>query len=219
MCRRSLVFALTAVCAVMSLGSASAVAQAPDKASLRLAWIRGFGGDQPPFFLGVAKGFYKDAGIDLTILDGRGAASNATLLAEKSEQFAVIDANVFALSIGEGLPIRSVGTPVQQAPFDLIFGTKSGIKTFADLKGKTVGLQPGEAMTALFSVLMQTNKVDPDTIASCPSPARTSRKSSIRPKPTQSVDMSMGSSIGSSSARPKVTKWINCSTKMAALAH
>ena len=168
MCRRSLIFALTAVCAVMSLGSASAVAQAPDKVSLRLAWIRGFGGDQPPFFLGVAKGFYKDAGIDLTILDGRGAASNATLLAQKSEQFAVIDANVLALSIGEGLPIRSVGTFVQQAPFDLIFGTKSGIKTFADLKGKTVGLQPGEAMTALFSVLMQTNKVDPHTIRIVP---------------------------------------------------
>ena len=57
---------------------------------------------------------------------------------EEAEQFAVIDADVLALSIGEGLPIRSVGTFVQQAPFDLIFGTKSGIKTFADLKGKTI---------------------------------------------------------------------------------
>lgn len=166
--RRSLLLALAAVGAAMLLSSVGAIAQTADKVSLRLAWIRGFGGDQPPFFLGVAKGFYKEAGIDLTILDGRGAASNATLLAQKSEQFAVIDANVLALSIGEGLPIRSVGTFVQQAPFDLIFGTKSGIKTFADLKGKTVGLQPGEAMTALFNLLMLTNKVDPHTIRIVP---------------------------------------------------
>jgi len=139
-----------------------------DQVTLRLAWIAGFGGDQTPFFLGNAKGFYKEQGIDLKIVDGRGAASNATVLAQKSEQFAVIDANVLALSIGNGLPIRSVGTFVQQAPFDLIYGTKSGIKSFADLKGKTVGLQPGEAMTALFGALLTTNKVDPTTVRIVP---------------------------------------------------
>ena len=66
-------------------------AQPLDQVTLRLAWIAGFGGDQVPFFLGNAKGFYKEQGIDLKIVDGRGAASNATLLAQKSEQFAVID--------------------------------------------------------------------------------------------------------------------------------
>jgi len=143
-------------------------AQPLDQVTLRLAWIAGFGGDQVPFFLGYAKGFYKEQGIDLKIVDGRGAASNATLLAQKSEQFAVIDANVLALSVGSGLPIRSVGTFVQQAPFDLIYGTNSGIKTFADLKGKTVGLQPGEAMTALFGALLAANKVDPSTVRIVP---------------------------------------------------
>jgi NitT/TauT family transport system substrate-binding protein len=75
---------------------------------------------------------------------------------------------VLALSVGSGLPIRSVGTFVQQAPFDLIYGTNSGIKTFADLKGKTVGLQPGEAMTALFGALLAANKVDPSTVRIVP---------------------------------------------------
>lgn len=166
--RRLKLRTLAAIGAAILLSTVGSFAATPDKVSLRLAWIRGFGGDQPPFFLGVAKGFYKEVGIDLTILDGRGAASNATLLAQKSEQFAVIDANVLALSVGEGLSIRSLGTFVQQAPFDLIFGTKSGIKTFADLKGKTVGLQPGEAMTALFNALMQANKIDPSTIRIVP---------------------------------------------------
>jgi NitT/TauT family transport system substrate-binding protein len=139
-------------------------ARALDQVTLRLAWIAGFGGDQVPFFLGKSKGFYKEQGIELTIVDGRGAASNATLLAQKSEQFAVIDANVLALSVGSGLPIRSIGSFVQQAPFNLIYGAKSGIKSFADLKGKTVGLQPGEAMTALFSALLTAHKVDPSSV-------------------------------------------------------
>lgn len=154
----------TAVVTAMAFLLQPVSAQPLDQVTLRLAWIAGFGGDQVPFFLGNAKGFYNEQGIDLKIVDGRGAASNATLLAQKSEQFAVIDANVLALSVGNGLPIRSIGTFVQQAPFDLIYGTKSGIKSFADLKGRTVGLQPGEAMTALFSALLTANKIDPSTV-------------------------------------------------------
>src|SRR5262249_35034719 len=69
-----------------------APAQKVDEISLRLAWIPGFAGDQPPFFLGAAKGFYREVGIDLKIIEGKGAAPNATLLAQKSEQFSVIDA-------------------------------------------------------------------------------------------------------------------------------
>ena len=192
-------------------------AQPFDQVTLRLAWIAGFGGDQVPFFLGNAKGFYKEQGIDLKIVDGRGAASNATLLAQKSEQFAVIDANVLALSVGNGLPIRSIGTFVQQAPFDLIYGTKSGINSFADLKGRTVGLQPGEAMTALFSALLTANNVDPSTVRIVSVTAPISRRSSIRDKLTSSVAMSPASSFVSSLARPTVSKFSSCSTRMAAL--
>ena len=135
-----------------------------DQVTLRLAWIPGFAGDQAAFYLGIAKDFYRDAGIDLKIVEGKGAAPNAALLAQKSEQFSVIDANVLALSIGEGLPIRSIGTFVQQAPFDLIYNSASGIKMLADLKGKTVGLQAGEAMTSLFPLLLSSNGVDPSSV-------------------------------------------------------
>ena len=139
-------------------------AQKLDEITLRLAWIPGFGGDQPPFFLGAAKGFYREAGIDLRIIEGKGAAPNATLLAQRSEHFSVIDANVLALSAGQGLSIRSIGTFVQQAPFDLIYKGASGIKMLADLKGRTVGLQSGEAMTALFPLLLSSNHVDPASV-------------------------------------------------------
>lgn len=149
-------------CALVAAGAIDAShAQKLDEVSLRLAWIPGFAGDQPPFYLGVAKGFYRDVDIDLKILEGKGAAPNAALLAQKSEQFSVIDANVLALSVGQGLAIRSVATFVQQAPFDLIYRSGSGIGRLADLKGKTVGLQPGEAMTALFPLLLSMNNVDP----------------------------------------------------------
>jgi len=150
--------------AVLLAFSPAAIAQTPTSVTLRLAWIPGLGGDQPAYFLGVEKGFYKQAGIDLRLVEGKGAAPNSTLLAQKSEEFSVIDANVLALGVGQGLPIRSVGTFVQQAPFDLVFSTSSGIKTVADLKGKTVGLQSGEAMTDLFNRLLVVNNVDPKSV-------------------------------------------------------
>jgi ABC-type nitrate/sulfonate/bicarbonate transport system substrate-binding protein len=65
-----------------SLSLKFAAARSLDPVTFRLAWIPGFGGDQPPFFLRAVNGFYKEAGIDLKIIDGRGAASSATLLSQ-----------------------------------------------------------------------------------------------------------------------------------------
>ena len=132
-----------------------------DEVVLRLAWTAGGGGDQPPFFLGLEKGWYREVGIDLKIIEGKGAAPNVQLLGNKSDLFSIIDANVLAASVSKGVPIKSIGTIVQQAPFDIAYRTDSGIKTLQDLRGKNVGFQPGEAQGELFAHLLQANGIDP----------------------------------------------------------
>ena len=50
----------------------AAPASAEDAVSFRLNWY--MGGAHAPFFLGKERGYYHDAGIDLTINEGRGSA-------------------------------------------------------------------------------------------------------------------------------------------------
>ncbi|MEJ0068793.1 MAG: ABC transporter substrate-binding protein [Pseudomonadota bacterium] len=49
-----------------------AQAQTPKKMTLRLDWTAL--GYHAPFYLGVARGWYREAGIDLQVLEGKGLA-------------------------------------------------------------------------------------------------------------------------------------------------
>ena len=65
--QRSAVFTLLAGLTVAMCFASQAVAQ--EKATLRLDWTAL--GYHAPFYLGVSRGYYRDAGIDLTILKER----------------------------------------------------------------------------------------------------------------------------------------------------
>ena len=49
------------------------------------------GGAHAPFFLGKERGFYRDAGIDLTINEGRGSANTAQVVAAGTDTFGLAD--------------------------------------------------------------------------------------------------------------------------------
>src|SRR5215204_4235100 len=82
------------------------VAQAPTKVTLRLDWTTL--GYHAPFYLGVAKGFYRDAGLDVEILEGKGSSTVINLVGNDSEDFAFADATTAARLISQGLPARVV---------------------------------------------------------------------------------------------------------------
>ena len=52
-------------------------AEALQKATLRLDWTAL--GYHAPFYLGVARRYYQDAGLDLAILEGKGSPAVASL--------------------------------------------------------------------------------------------------------------------------------------------
>ena len=120
--------------AVLAGGAADANAELY-KASVRLKWLAQaqFAG----FYVGIAKGYYKDAGIDLTINPGGPNLVAENLVAGGSDQFGQAGGTESLLASREKeLPVVGLGVMHQVTPFGFAVKADSPIKTFDDVRGK-----------------------------------------------------------------------------------
>jgi len=94
-----------------------------------------------PLYVGIEKGYYREAGIDLSI-DYSMENDNAVLVANNNLQFAVVSGEQVLLARSQQMPIVYVMAWYQEYPVGVAAKTSSGIKSVSDLKGKKIGL-PG----------------------------------------------------------------------------
>jgi NitT/TauT family transport system substrate-binding protein len=150
--------AKTRITAFAALALACALAAAPvpargDAVTLRLDWLKR--SYHSPFFLGVEKGWYKEAGIDLTITEGRGSGSVVQLVGNKSETFGFATADAVVRGVHAGIPVVSVANIMPQMS-DAIFVLKtSGIARPHDLKGRTLATTAGGASDVLLPAFLK----------------------------------------------------------------
>ena len=115
----------------------SGAAQAMEKASLRLKWLTQaqFAG----FYVAKAKGFYEDAGIDLTINPGGPNLNADSLVASGADTFGLtggVESHLAARD--KGLPLVALGVLHLKTPYTFVAYDDSGIESLEDFKGKTV---------------------------------------------------------------------------------
>ena len=94
-----------------------------------------------PLYVGIEKGFYREAGLEVNI-DYSMENDNAVLLATGNLQFAILSGEQVLLGRAQGLPLVYTMAWYQQYPVGIIAKTSTGINSVADLKGKKIGL-PG----------------------------------------------------------------------------
>jgi NitT/TauT family transport system substrate-binding protein len=94
-----------------------------------------------PRYVAIEEGFYRDAGLDVTI-DYSMENDNAVLLANNTIQFAVISGEQVLLARAQELPLVYVMAWYQQYPVGIVSKQEAGIATVSDLRGKKIGL-PG----------------------------------------------------------------------------
>jgi len=124
--------------------ASSADAQPAQKASLRLDWtVLGY---HAPFYLGVANGYYRAAGIDLEIQEGKGSPTTVQLVGNGSIDFGFADSTTATLLISQGLPAKVVMGIFQRSTLSLFFPVGKGIAKPADLKGKRILMCPGDGL-------------------------------------------------------------------------
>ena len=109
--RRSLVVGGIAAASWLTAGAALA---ANTPVTFQLNWMAG--GPNAGFASALAQGFYKDAGLDVTIVQGNGSANTVQLVASGRAQLAYADAVSVTQLIAKGAPMKIVSTIYQSNP-------------------------------------------------------------------------------------------------------
>lgn len=134
---RSLVAAVLAVCGV----TASVGAYAADKVTVQLKWLpqAQFAG----YYVAQAKGYYKEAGLDVTIKPGGPDISPVQVIAGNQADV-VVNWMPDALAAREaGVPLVNIAQVFNQSGLMLTCKKASGVTSPKDFKGKTLGVWYG----------------------------------------------------------------------------
>ena len=122
----------------LALAIAAGAAHAADKVTLQLKWVTQaqFAG----YYVALDKGFYKDAGLDVTIKAGGPDIAPAQVIAGGGADV-VLDWMPSALASREkGLSLVNIAQPFKSSGMMLTCRKDSDIKTPEDFRGKTLGV-------------------------------------------------------------------------------
>jgi NitT/TauT family transport system substrate-binding protein len=132
---------ITMIVAAAAFALPLATAHAADSVTIQLKWVAQaqFAG----YFVAKDKGFYKDAGLDVTINPGGPDVAPPQVIAGGGADV-VVDWMPSALASREkGVPLVNISQTFKHSGLELVCRKDTGIKKPEDLKGKTVGIWYG----------------------------------------------------------------------------
>lgn len=129
---------ILAAATMMAMTFTATGASAAEKVTLQLKWVpqAQFAG----YYVAQEKGFYKDAGLDVTIKPGGTDISPVQVIAGKSADV-IVNWMPDALAAREaGVPLVNISQVFDRSGLMLTCKKASGISSPKDLKGKTLGV-------------------------------------------------------------------------------
>lgn len=154
MIRRTLTLA-SCLIGLMSL-PATAQTLTPVKVLLDWAWLP----YHASFLVAQEKGYYKEAGLDVTLEQGRGSATTALMLSQSGFDIAHLNTTNAAQMISKGGAIKMVGI-YQHKTAAAFVGIKGKVKLDGpqSLKGIKIGSTPGGSDGLSLKVFTAANKM------------------------------------------------------------
>ena len=138
----------------------AAPAQAETKLKMVLNWK--YQGPQGMFFVAQDRGYFKKAGLDITMDQGNGSGAAVPLVANGTYDIGFGDINALielAAKKPDIAPI-AVYNMFNQPPFTIAVKADSPIKTPKDLEGKTLGGAANDGALKLFPAFCTVAKID-----------------------------------------------------------
>lgn len=145
------------VLAILALVAMTNAARAADKLDLRLDWSWWAG--QTPFLVADEKGFYRDAGLEVSIQQGQGSKTTTIVVGSGKEPIGHVSLSTAAQSISSGVPIKAVAAIIQKGPIGLICDKSRNILKPEDVKGKKIGSTPSGSDAQILPAFLAANKI------------------------------------------------------------
>ena len=115
-------------------------------------------------FLAQEKGWWKDAGIDIEIQDGRGSTNTIQLVGAGQIDVAYVSLGSIMPAREAGMKIKSFAAVTHRSDLGLIYDPKRGIRSPKDLQGKTLLCFTGSTWTPFIENFLRSAGVDPKTV-------------------------------------------------------
>ncbi len=117
-----------------------------------------------PFYLADEAGYYRDAGLDVTI-QNKIDPDMVPLIGQGSIDIGLADGTSVIPAVSQGIPITYVATIYGKFPSIVFTKASSGIKTPADLKGKRIGI-PGRYGSSwiMLQAMLSSAGLTPDDV-------------------------------------------------------
>jgi NitT/TauT family transport system substrate-binding protein len=138
----------------------SAAAQAADK--INFVTDYGYNGRHAYYFVALEKGYYKDAGLDVSILRGKGSVDAIHQVGAGNATFGFADAGSLILArANDKIPVKLVSVVYARPPQAIFCRQDMGVKSVKDLEGKSVANPAGGSIPDLFPAFAKASGIDP----------------------------------------------------------
>lgn len=95
------------------------------------------------FYQALARGFYEEVGLGVTILEGGPNAMTTAKVLSGRAHFAMNRMDTVMTLVAQGLPLKMVMVTLQDDPQGILLHADDPVETFADLDGRRVMAVPG----------------------------------------------------------------------------
>jgi len=153
-------FVTVAALAAFSLGAGPAHAQ--EKVRMHLDWL--VNGYHAAFFVAKSKGWYTQAGLDVTIIPGKGTSDSIRAVGANNAEFGFPDAASAGKAVAEGVPLRMVSIFCQDTPMGVAYYADAGIADVKGLAGKSMASVPQASTAKVLPAFLRKNGVDPTAL-------------------------------------------------------
>ncbi|HYZ63768.1 MAG TPA: ABC transporter substrate-binding protein, partial [Acetobacteraceae bacterium] len=106
------------------------------------------------FELALQRGYYKEAGLDVKIEPGNGSQITAQLVASGKVDVGFADAAPVMKLISSGAKMKILATILQGNPNQVTALKKTGLRSVADIKGKSVAIPNAGSQSSMFPLVL-----------------------------------------------------------------
>ncbi len=122
-------------------------------------------------YVALEKGYFKDAGFDVTITPGSGTVDVLKLVAGGQADYGIGDFTATVITLGkQKLPVTTVGMIHQRSLAAIVALAGGKISKPEDLPGKKIGDQPGSTNTLMFPLYAKAAGIPSDQTKFVPNP-------------------------------------------------